>query len=61
MGKATYRRRAATVETGFGQVKNNRDIRQFICVGLAAADAEWKLITLTDNIAKLFRRTLSGP
>jgi transposase len=59
-GKTTYRRRAATVETGFGQVKNNRDIRRFSRVGLAAADAEWKLITLTDNIRKLFRRTLSG-
>ncbi len=59
-GKATYRRRAATVETGFGQIKHNRGIRQFSRVSLTAADSEWKLITLTGNIQKLFRRTLSG-
>jgi transposase len=59
-GKATYRRRAATVETGFGQVKHNRGFRRFSRLGLPAADAEWKFVTLTENIAKLFRRTRSG-
>jgi transposase len=59
-GKQTYRRRAATVETGFGQEKHNRGFRRFSRVGLPAADAEWKLVTLTSNIQRLFRRTLSG-
>ena len=59
-GKQTYRRRAATVETGFGQVKHNRGFRRFSRVGLPAADSEWKLVTLTGNIQKLFRKTRSG-
>lgn len=59
-GKKTYRRRAATVETGFGQVKHNRGVRGFSRTGLPAADSEWKLLTLTDNVRKLFRRTLTG-
>jgi hypothetical protein len=28
---------------------------------LAAVDSEWKLINLTDNIMRLFRRTVAGP
>jgi transposase len=59
-GKQTYRRRAATVETGFGQEKHNRGFRRFSRVGLPAADSEWKLVTLTSNIQRLFRRILSG-
>jgi transposase len=59
-GKETYRRRAATVETGFAQIRHNRGFRRFSRVGLPAADAEWKFLTLVENIRKLFRKTLSG-
>jgi Transposase DDE domain len=59
-GKQTYRRRAATVETRFGQVKHNRGITRFHRTGLAAVDSEWKLINLTGNIRRLFRQTLAG-
>ena len=59
-GKETYRRRAATVEPGFGQIKHNRGIGRFSRVGLTAVDSEWKLITLTGNIMRLFRTTLAG-
>ncbi len=59
-GKETYRRRSATVEPGFGQVKHNRGIHRFSRAGLAAADSEWKLINLTGNIMRLFRQTLTG-
>ena len=59
-GKRTYRRRASTVEPGFGQIKHNRGIGRFSRVGLAAVDSEWRLINLTGNIRRLFRRTLAG-
>jgi transposase len=59
-GKQTYRRRAATVETGFGQAKHNRGFRRFIRVGQLAAESEWTVMEVTDNIMKLFRRTRSG-
>ncbi len=59
-GKQTYRRRSSTVEPGFGQIKHNRGIGRFSRVGLAAVDSEWKLINLTGNIMRLFRRTLAG-
>lgn len=59
-GKETYRRRAATVEPRFGQIKHNRGITRFSRVGLAAVDSEWKLINLTGNIMRLYRRTLAG-
>ena len=59
-GKQTYRRRSSTVEPGFGQIKHNRGIHRFSRVGLAAVDSEWKLINLTGNIMRLFRRTLAG-
>lgn len=59
-GQATYRQRAATVEPGFAQVKHNRGMSGFHRTGLTAADSEWKLINITDNVKKLFRRTLTG-
>jgi transposase len=59
-GKKTYARRAATVEPRFGQIKHNRGINRFLRVGLTAVDSEWKLINLTGNIMRLYRRTLAG-
>lgn len=59
-GKQTYRRRSATVEPGFGQIKHNRGIGRFSRLGLTAVDSEWKLINATGNIMRLFRRTLAG-
>lgn len=59
-GKTTYRQRAATVEPGFAQIKHNRRMLGFQRTGLTAADSEWKLINITDNVKKLFRRTRAG-
>ncbi len=59
-GKAAYPRRAATVEPVFGQHKHNRGFTRFLRTGLSAVDAEWKFMNATDNISRLFRRTLSG-
>jgi transposase len=54
-GQALYRRRAQTVEPVFGQIKDPRGIRRFMRRGLAACSSEWKLITATHNLLKLFR------
>jgi transposase len=59
-GQATYRRRASTVETRFGQVRHNRGVRSFVRVGLTAADSEWKFLNLTENLCALFRRVRAG-
>lgn len=59
-GKAAYPQRAATVEPTFGHTKHNRRMFGFLRTGLDAADSEWKLINITDNIQKLCRRVRSG-
>jgi transposase len=60
-GQALYRRRAQTVEPVFGQIKDPRGIRRFMRRGLAACQSEWKLITATHNILKLFRHGQRAP
>lgn len=54
-GLRIYRKRAASVEPVFGQIKHNRKIRSVSRRGLTAADSEWKLITATHNLLKLWR------
>lgn len=54
-GKAGYKRRAATVEPVFGQIKQARNFRQFSLRGFAAVSAEWQLVCLTHNLLKLMR------
>ncbi|MCY7298695.1 MAG: transposase [Ilumatobacteraceae bacterium] len=41
----------------FAQIKHNRRVSTFSRRGLAAADAEWKLLTATHNLLKLWRAT----
>jgi predicted XRE-type DNA-binding protein len=54
-GRRTYKKRAATIEPIFGQIKHNRQIRSLSRRGLSAADSEWKLICTTHNLLKLWR------
>ncbi len=54
-GAALYGLRQCTVEPAFGDIKENRGYRRFMRRGLAACDAEWKLICATKNITKMFR------
>ena len=54
-GKRLYKKRAATIEPVFAQIKHNRSIRTLARRGLAAADSEWKLICATHNLLKLWR------
>jgi len=54
-GKALYSQRMVIIEPIFGQTKHTRGIERFMRRGLAACDAEWKLITMTHNLLKLWR------
>ena len=54
-GQHLYKKRAASVEPVFAQIKHNRKIRSVSRRGIAAADSEWKLITATHNLLKLWR------
>jgi transposase len=62
-GKACYARRKQTVEPVFGQPKEQQGARRFTRRGLAACDAEWKLLCGTHNLLKLWRhvRRLATP
>jgi Transposase DDE domain len=53
-GAATYALRQHTVEPVFGTIKEERGYRRFTRRGLAAVQAEWKLITAAHNLRKLF-------
>jgi transposase len=52
-GKRRYRRRAQIVEPVFARIRHHRGITRFMRRGLAAVDAEWKLIAATHNLLKL--------
>jgi len=60
-GKARYALRQQTIEPVFGQIKDVRGARRFMRRGLAACDAEWKLLCGTHNLLKLWRHTRSRP
>jgi hypothetical protein len=52
-GQAVYRRRMASIEPVFGQVKHNRGFRQFLRRGRSAVRSEWRLEAATHNLLKL--------
>ena len=54
-GRALYKKRAATIEPVFAQIKHNRKIRSLARRGMSAVDSEWKLICATHNLLKLRR------
>jgi transposase len=56
-GKACYAKRKQTVEPVFGQLKEQQGARRFTRRGLAACEAEWKLLCGTHNLLKLWRQT----
>ena len=60
-GKALYALRRQTIEPVFGQIKDIRGVRRFLRRGLAACEAEWKLLCGTHNLLKLWRHTRSRP
>jgi len=60
-GKALYALRQQTIEPVFGQLKEQQDARRFLRRGLAACDAEWKLLCGTHNLLKLWRHQARPP
>jgi transposase len=60
-GKARYAKRKETVEPVFGQIKDVRGARRFQRRGLAACQAEWKLLCGTHNLLKLWRHQTGQP
>lgn len=56
-GSALYRRRQHMIEPVFGDTKFNRRADRFLRRGRAAARSEWRLITATSNLLKLWRHT----
>jgi len=54
-GRYLYKQRSWTVEPGFGNLKANLGFTRFARRGLAAAQAEWQLITAAANLLKLHR------
>jgi transposase len=60
-GKACYAKRKETVEPVFGQLKEQQGARRFLRRGLAACEAEWKLLCGTHNLLKLWRHQTTPP
>jgi hypothetical protein len=60
-GKACYAKRKQTVEPVFGHLKEQQGARRFTRRGLAACEAEWKLLCGTHNLLKLWRHTRQQP
>jgi transposase len=58
-GQALYRRRQQIVEPVFAHTKVIRRSDRFLRRGLAACQAEWKLIAATHNLLKLWRADLA--
>ncbi len=58
-GRAHYDKRKWIIEPVFGQIKTAQGLRGFTRRGLAAAQAEWKLIAATHNLLKLHRNTIA--
>jgi transposase len=56
-GGALYQQRQSMIEPVFGQTKFNRGIDRFQRRGRAAARTEWRMITATHNLLKLWRAT----
>ena len=55
-GKTLYAARKQIVEPVFGMTKSARGIRKFLLRGLEKVSAEWRLICLTQNMPKIWRR-----
>jgi hypothetical protein len=59
-GQAVYRRRMATVEPVFGQLKHNRGFQRFMRRGRSAVRSEWRLEAATHNLLKLHSHQIAA-
>ena len=60
-GRTLYALRKTTIEPGFGQIKYNRRIDQFMRRGRAAVQSELRLVAATHNMLKLDNHWISNP
>jgi hypothetical protein len=60
LGEGLYKRRKATIEPVFGQIRFNRRITRFQRRGRSAALSEWRLITATHNLMKLHNHQITA-
>ena len=54
-GAQLYRKRQGMIEPVFADTKFNRRLDRFLRRGRAAARSEWRMITATHNLKKLYR------
>lgn len=59
LGRETYRKRQVSIEPVYGHTKHNRKIHGFNYRGRQAVRTEWRLITLTHNLIKLYRHQVA--
>jgi len=59
-GQAVYRRRMATIEPVYGQMKFNRKFDRFQRRGRAAVRSEWRLAAATHNLLKLHNHQIAA-
>jgi transposase len=59
-GRDTYRRRQVSIEPVYGHTKHNRKISRFHYRGRSAVRTEWRLVTMTHNLAKLHRHQIAA-
>jgi transposase len=59
-GKALYRKRQATVEPVFGQMKFNRRLDRFSRRGRSAVRSEWRLFGASHNLLKLHSHRIAA-
>jgi transposase len=57
-GRERYRRRGASVEPVFGQMKDRQDARRFSMRGLERCRGEWNLHAAVHNLRKLHRESV---
>jgi transposase len=57
-GRERYRRRSASVEPVFGQMKDRQDARRFSMRGLERCRGEWNLHAAVHNMRKLHRESV---
>ena len=55
LGAGLYGKRRVMIEPVFGHVKLNRRIDRFQRRGRSACRSEWRLITATQNLLKLYK------
>jgi hypothetical protein len=60
LGRLTYRKRKRTIEPIFGHTKHNSGVIHFNRRGRVEVRTEWRLLMMTQNLAKVHRHQLAA-